>query len=277
MKERHIDYIRHVFLILLSLVLLVPFYIAIINAFKPRLAIATNPLGIPFSELTLDNFSKVAITSNFNIFKAYQTSFLITSISIVLIIIIGAMMSYVIARNNNKWMLSALLILLAAKMIPPQVVLIPMVKMLSTLGLMFTSQGLILYNIGWFIPFTVFVFTGFIRTISMQLDESAKMDGANHFTIFWRIIFPLIRPATASVIIFLFIFIWNDFLSPLIILGSGKGYTITTGIYFAIGQFSVKWEEVYALVVLASLPIVIVFMFMQRYFISGLTGGALKG
>jgi raffinose/stachyose/melibiose transport system permease protein len=162
-------------------------------------------------------------------------------------------------------------------MIPAQVILIPIVKVLASLGLMFTPQGLILYNIGFYIPFTVFTYVGYIGTISTELDESAKIDGAGKFTIFWRIIFPLMRPATASAVIFLCLWIWNDFVNPSIILGSTKGYTVTTGIFRAIGQYSTNWEDVFALVVMASFPVLIMYLFMQRFFIAGLTEGSVKG
>ena len=277
MSDRRVNGWRHAFLGALSLLLLVPFYIAVVNAFKPKDLILSDPLGIPFSELTFHAFVRSAITPSFNIFKAYGTTALITVVSAFFIIVLSSMMSYVIARNRSRFLTGTYLLLLAGLMIPNQVILIPIVKVLSAMNLMFTPAGLILYNIGWYIPFTVFTYTGFIRTISRELDESAKIEGAGPFMIFWRVIFPLIRPATASVVIFLFLWIWNDFLNPLIILGSTRGYTVTTGLFRVIGQYSVNWDEVFALVVMASLPVLIMYLFMQRNFISGLTEGAIKG
>lgn len=277
MSDRAAGRIRHAFLILLCLVLLVPFYIAVVNAFKPKAAIVSDPMGIPFAELTLRNFSKAAFTPTFNIFKAYGTTAVITIASIVCLVALGSMMSYVLARSKGKFFTFAYLLLLGGMMIPPQVILIPIIKLLRALGLMFTETGLVLYNTGWYIPFTAFIYTGFIRTISKELDESAMMEGANGFQIFWRIIFPILKPPSASVVIFLFLFVWNDFLNPLVLLGSTKGYTVTTGIYLAVGQFSTNWDQIFALVVLASLPVLIVFLLLQRYFVSGLSDGAVKG
>ncbi|RED57463.1 carbohydrate ABC transporter permease [Cohnella phaseoli] len=277
MSERAANRLRHVFLILLCLVLLVPFYIAVVNAFKPKDAIVSDPMGIPFAKLTLRNFAEAAFTPTFNIFKAYGTTALITIASIVCLVALGSMMSYVLARTKHRFFTFAYLLLLGGMMIPPQVILIPIIKLLRALGLMFSESGLILYNTGWYIPFTAFIYTGFIRTISKELDESAMMEGANGFQIFWRIIFPILKPPTASVVIFLFLFVWNDFLNPLVLLGSTKGYTVTTGIYMAVGQYSTNWDKIFALVVLASLPVLIVFLFLQRYFVSGLADGAVKG
>jgi len=276
-SERMVSISRHVFLMLLSLILLVPFYITVVNSFKNRQDIIQNPAGLPFSRLTLQNFADAALSPSFNIFKAYGTSILITAVSVILLIIISSMMAYVTARGEHPFLKYVYLLLLTGLMIPPQVILIPLVKVLTGLGLMFTPQGLILYYIGFYIPFTVFLYTGFIRTLSKELDESARMDGAGPIRIFWSIIFPLLRPVTASGVIFLFLWIWNDFLNPLILLGSTKGYTVTTGIYRAVGQYSTNWEYVFSLVVLASLPVLIFYLLMQRQFIDGLTEGAVKG
>ncbi len=277
MTNRRIEVIRHAFLLFLSLFLLVPFYIAFVNAFKTREDILSNPLSMPISRLTLDNFIRSAVTPSFNIFKAYGTSILITVFSVIFIILISAMMSYVIARNKHRFYKVTYLLLLTGLMIPAQVILIPIVKVLAALGLMFTPQGLMLYNIGFYIPFTVFTYVGYIGTISVELDESAKIDGAGKFTIFRKIIFPLMLPATASAVIFLCLWIWNDFVNPSIILGSTKGYTVTTGIFRAIGQYSTNWEDIFALVVMASFPVLLMYLFMQRYFIAGLTEGSVKG
>ncbi|MBO9605763.1 MAG: carbohydrate ABC transporter permease [Paenibacillaceae bacterium] len=277
MTSRRIEVARHALLLILSLFLLVPFYIALVNAFKTRDDILGNPLSFPFAELTFDNFIRSAVTPSFNIFKAYGTSLLITSVSVCLIVFLCSMMSYVIARNKRPFFSVSYLLLLSGLMVPAQVILIPTVKVLSALGLMFSPQGLILYNIGFYVPFTVFTYVGYIQTISPELDESAKMDGAGKLTIFWRIIFPLMRPSTATAIIFLSLWIWNDFVNPLIILGSAKGYTVTTGIFRAVGQYSTNWEDIFALVIMAAFPVFMLYLFMQKQFIAGLTSGSIKG
>ena len=268
---------RHLFLLPLSMALLIPFYIALVNAFKTKNDILASPFSLPLDRMTFDNFMRSAVTPSFNIFKAYGTSILITGVSVGLLILITSMMSFVFARVQNRVLSVCYLLLLSGLMIPPQVILIPLVKVLAALGLMFTPQGLILYNIGFYIPFTVFIYVGFIRTLSRELDESAKIDGASPSRIFWSILFPLLRPATASAVIFLCLWIWNDFINPVILLGSAGSYTVTTGIFQAVGQYSTNWDDVFALVVLASAPILLLYLFMQRHFISGLTEGSIKG
>ena len=121
------------------------------------------------------------------------------------------------------------------------------------------------------------MFISYMRTVSPQFDESARMDGAGDVRIFFRIIFPLITPCVASIIIFVSLWTWNDFVNPLIILGSSDFYTITIGVYRAIGQFVQKWEDVFAVVFIAIVPVIVFYLFMQKQFVSGLTAGALKG
>jgi raffinose/stachyose/melibiose transport system permease protein len=144
-------------------------------------------------------------------------------------------------------------------------------------GLMTTLQGLVLFNVGYYVPFGVFVFSGFIRGVPVELEEAALLGGASRTQVFWRIVFPLLRPATASVMIFLGVWIWNDFIDPLIILGSNRGTTITTGIYRSIGQYQADLGSVFALMLLATLPVLIFYLALQKQFVKGLTGGATKG
>ncbi|MGC5412029.1 carbohydrate ABC transporter permease, partial [Streptomyces sp. DT225] len=145
--------------------------------------------------------------------------------------------------------------LLAGLMIPPQVILVPVTDMLQLTGMMATLQGIVAFNVGYYVPFGVFVFSGFIRTIPMELEESAAIDGAGRWRTFWQVVFPLLRPATASVLIFLGVWIWNDFLNPLIILGPAGGTTVTVGVYRAIGEHQQDYGQVFGLMFLAALPV----------------------
>ena len=144
--------------------------------------------------------------------------------------------------------------------------------------MMGSFKGLILFWAGsGLLSFAVFVFTGFVKTIHRELDESAALDGASRFTLFWKIIFPLMRPATATVVIFLTLWIWNDFLLPLIIVGPSRGVTITTGIYTAVGTYTSDFGQIFAMMFLSALPMLAFFFALQREFIAGLTSGTLKG
>ena len=268
---------RNAVLLVASILFLIPFYVAIVNVFKTRLDIVRHPMSIPFARLTLDNILRNLFAPHFNVLIAYGTSLVIASLTVGFVVLFASMMSFVLCRKKHAFFKYAYLLLLAGLMIPAQVILLPIVQVLRRLHLMFTVQGLLLMNIGWYMPFAAFLFVGYMRTVSPQLDESARMDGASDLRIFFRIIFPLISPCVASVIIFVALWTWNDFVNPLIILGTSQFYTVTIGVYRAIGQYVQKWEDVFAVVFIAIVPVIIFYLFMQKQFVAGLTAGALKG
>lgn len=271
------EVVRNAFLIVMCLIFVVPFYVAIVNVFKTRVDIVRTPMAIPWARLTLDNLWRNLNSPSFSVWIGYGTSLVLSSLTVSLVILTSTMMSYVLCRKKHPFFKYAYLLLIAGLMIPAQVILLPIVQVLRKVHLMFTVQGLLLMYIGWYMPFAAFVFVGYMRTISPQFDESARIDGAGDVRVFFRIIFPLISPAVASVVIFVALWTWNDFVNPLIILGSSDYYTITIGVYKAIGQYVQKWEDVFAVVFLAIVPVIVFFFIMQRQFISGLTTGALKG
>jgi raffinose/stachyose/melibiose transport system permease protein len=275
-RVRGAGLLTHALLLFMSFLFLVPFYIAVISAFKTRVDILTRPLAIPFARLTLDNLLRNLDSPNFNILIGYGTSLVLSTLTVLLVTLAASAMSFVISRGRHPFLKVSYLLLLAGLLVPAQVILLPIVQILRRLHLMSTVPGLLLANLAWYLPFAAFIFVGYIRTIPVQLDESAKMDGAREARIFFRIVLPLIGPAVASVVIFVALWTWNDFVNPLIILGSSRFYTVTIGVYRAVGQYTQKWDDVFAIVLLAILPVAIFYLFMQQYFISGMTTGALK-
>ena len=161
-------------------------------------------------------------------------------------------------------------------MVPPIVTLIPSIQTLQFFGLLHTLPGIFLFYGGTFFSFAIFIYVNFIKTIPVSLEEAASIDGANQFSIFWKIIMPLMTPCTITVVILLGMWIWNDFLNPMYILGT-RGLTITTGIHRAIGPYSARWNIVFANVILASAPVIIMYLCLQKHFMKGMTAGAIKG
>ncbi len=258
---------------LLIFLYVLPLYVAVTNAFKPYDQIVKNPLGLPVPPI-LDNLARALTEAN--ILSLYVNSVFITAGSLTVLIICSSMLAFVFARRRSRAMRILYVLVLTGMMIPVQNILIPSIKTLQFLKLMGTLPGLIFFYGGTYISFGVLIYTEFIRTIPPSLDESAAIDGATPIQTFFRIVFPLLRSCTATVVIFLGMWIWNDFLPPLYILGSARGRTITTGIYSAIGTYTTDWDLVFAAVLLASLPIVILYLLLQRQFQSGLTAGAIK-
>lgn len=262
--------------LLVSAVFFVPLYFVLANVFKPGGDIVAHPASLPWPP-TLDNVTKVLTRPDRLFWASLTNSIVVTVLSVLVLTVLSATLGHYLARTRSVWARAAMLLLLCGLMIPPQVILMPITRVLGFFHLMTTVQGLVLFNVGYYVPFGVFVFSGFIRTIPVELEEAAAIDGARRGQIFWQVVFPLLRPATASVLIFLGVWIWNDFLNPLIILGPSQGTTITTGIYRSIGQYQADFGTVFALMFLATLPVLIFYLALQKHFVKGLTGGATKG
>jgi raffinose/stachyose/melibiose transport system permease protein len=272
--RRYRDVMAGVVTIIFSL----PLYLALVNVFKFEEQITRFPVALP-NPFTLENLSTVISRPDNLLFEGLKTSFIITVSTVIIVTFFASTLGYYIARNQRSRLLQALLLVfIAGMMVPTQVTIVPVARLLNWFGLMGTLQGMILFQAGGgLLSFAVFVYSGFVKTIPRELDESAMIDGASKFTLFWRIIFPLMRPATATVAIFLTLWTWNEFLIPLIILGPGKGITITTGIYTAVDNLNINYGGAFALMFLSALPILAFFFALQKEFIAGLTGGSLKG
>jgi raffinose/stachyose/melibiose transport system permease protein len=276
MNRSTVPWVRPVVAIVVSALFFVPLYLVCVNVFKRGDLIAKEPAALPIPP-TLHNLT-AALTRSDNLFWVSLTnSVIVTVLSVLVLTVLAAMLGHYLARNRSRWARVLTLVLLCGLMIPPQVILMPIADIMRVTHLITTLQGLVLFNVGYYVPFGVFVFTGFIRSVPIELEEAAVIDGASRMQVFWRIVFPLLRPATASVLIFLSVWIWNDFIDPLIILGPSQGTTVTTGLYRSIGQYQVDLGSVFALMFLATLPVLVFYLALQKHFVKGLTGGATKG
>jgi len=199
-----------------------PLYLVLTNVFKHGPDITASPASLPVPP-TLENLTQALTRPDRLFWNGLANSVTVTLLSIVVLTVVSAMLGHYLARTRSRFGQVALLVLLAGLMIPPQVILVPVTEVLGATHLMGTIGGLVLFNVGYYVPFGVFVFSGFTRSVPIELEEAAAMDGAGKFGAFWRVVFPLLRPATASVLIFLGVWIWNDFLNPLIILGPPEG------------------------------------------------------
>jgi raffinose/stachyose/melibiose transport system permease protein len=276
LRGERAPWVRPLIALAVGTVFFVPLYVACANVIKDGPKIARSPASLPVPP-TLDNVHAVLSRPDRLFWVSLTNSVVVTGLSIVILTVLSAMLGHYLVRAGGRWARALMLLLLCGLMIPPQVILLPVTRVLNVFHLMTTVQGLVLFNVGYYIPFGVFVFAGFMRSIPVELEEAAAIDGAGRQRVFWQVVFPLLRPATASVLIFLGVWIWNDFLDPLIILGPGQGTTITTGVYRSIGQYQADLGGVFAMMFLATLPVLIFYLLLQRHFVKGLTGGATKG
>jgi raffinose/stachyose/melibiose transport system permease protein len=250
-----------------------PLYITVVNIFKSTSRISASPIALPIPPI-FDNIKSVLENPNVNLLEMYFNSFCITVFGAGICILVSAMAGYYLARMKTKFSNSLYIYFLVGLMVPYVIVYVPLVSMFKGIGLIGNLPGLILIFVSGSISFSVFMFTGFIKAIPMELEEAAIIDGSGQGKIFVKIIMPLVKPCTTTVAIFIGLSMWNDFLTPMLI---GQIKTITVGIYTAIGPYASDWGTVFAYVMFATLPIIIAYILAQKQFIEGLTAGALKG
>jgi len=261
------------FLVVLATIVAIPLYITLVNVFKTTDAISANPISIPFPP-TLENIKAVISSPNVKLGEMYFNSVCITLFGAGICILVSSMAAYYLVHLNNKKGKILYVYFLLGLMVPYAIVYVPLVSMFNKLGITGNLPSLILVFVSGSISFSVFMFYNYIRGIPRELEEAAIIDGAGQFTVFFRIIMPLVKNCTVTVAIFIGLSMWNDFLTPLLI---GQVKTITVGIYTAIGPYASNWGNVFGYVMFATLPIVIVYLLAQKQFIAGLTSGAIKG
>jgi raffinose/stachyose/melibiose transport system permease protein len=265
-------------IVVIVLIMIGPLYLMVTNAFKSQQDILTEPFSWPTGGFSL-RYIKNALTSpDFNVVAAYGTTLLFVVVVNVLNLLVVGPASYAIARGTRRYHRLVMLVLLAGLFIPGQTLVIPVIYVLKALGLIGTMPGFLLFETTLTVPTTVFLFVAFVQTVPRELDEAARIDGASRYGTFWRVIFPLMRPVVATVMVLNSVGVWTDFVNPQFILGPQSGiYTVTTGVYAAISRLSTDYTVVYPNMLLATAPVIVFYIFMQRRIIGGLTSGAIKG
>ncbi|WP_298040100.1 carbohydrate ABC transporter permease [uncultured Microbacterium sp.] len=263
---------REVVMLVIALVFVFPVYILVNMSLRPANE-ATSPL-VPSAKPTFDNF--IQAWNQAGLAEALLNSAIVTISSVVLIVGISSMAAYPLARVMSKLSTTLFWVVLVGMMIPFQVALIPLYQTMRDLGLLGSLASLILFYTGSQVPFSVFLYTGFLRTLERDYEEAAALDGAGTFRTFRSIVFPLLRPITGTVIILNAITVWNDFLVPLLYLSGTPQQTVTVALYAFVGQFVSNWPVVFAGLVISVAPVLVVYFLMQKQIIKGFAGG-LKG
>lgn len=269
--------IKFVVLLIVLFLFVFPFLLVIINVFKTKADITSNPLALIGAHgFTLDNFPEAIRKMNF--FRAFGNSLLITCSSTVLTISLSAMTAYVMVRR--KWKITAALfaMMIASMVIPFQVLMIPLVSLYGgLLGILNHRVTLIFMHVGFSLSMATFMFHGAIHTnIPLALEEAATIDGCTSWQTFWKIVFPMLKPTIATIAIIDAMAFWNDYLLPSLILGRKELYTLPIATQVFYGTFSTDIGLIMAALLLAMLPILILYLFLQRYIVEGVTAGAVK-
>lgn len=259
-----------VIMVPLACIVGLPFYYIVVNTFKTQAETAAAPLALP-TTWRLDTYARVL--ADVPIVQAFGNTLLITVVSIVLMLLIGSLAAFSVILKRSK-LISIVFVI--AFLVPGQVTIIPLYRLFAQLGLVDSLLGLILlYTAGS--VFCYFLIVGYMRTIPGEMIEAAKLDGASPLQIYRQIALPLIRPILITVGVFQTMWVWNDFLTPVVFLSSPKNSTLVLQVYKAVGEFTVDWPAFLALSVLALIPMVIFFVAMQRHIVNGLLAGSVKG
>jgi len=260
-------------LILLALFILYPVVWMIYSSFKSNTAIMANVFSLP-NGLYFGNYITVFTDGMMGVF--FKNSLIITSVSVAGLVVISSLAAYAFASMRFKGHTALFLFFLIGLMVPPQALIISGFKLMSILHLLDTYWALFFSYFGW-ASFGILVLRDFFQSVPREIKEAARTDGANHWDMYLRIMLPLARPSLATIAIFYFMWIWNDFIYPLVYVQSNEMYTVPLGVMFLNGQYDIEWgAQMAGLAVATVIPLIVYYVF-QKQFIRGITAGDLKG
>jgi raffinose/stachyose/melibiose transport system permease protein len=261
-------------LIVLGIYTLFPIYIAVLNSFKTQSEMYKSVLALP-AHLNFTNYQQAFIKMDF--FKSTFNTFYITVASVSGLILVSSAAGYKLAKTSGKVSAIFFLLFTSSMLIPFQSIMIPLFKIAKSFGLSGSKTGLVLIYIGLGVNMAIFLYHGFAKSIPTELEEAAAIDGCTEFQMFFKIIFPLLKPITATIAILDVLWIWNDFMLPLIMISNIKNYTLVLSTNMFFGKYSVDWPSILAGLVTTWIPVVIFYAFFQKNIVKGVTAGAVKG
>ena len=275
-KERALQVILWLVLTAVAAYTLFPLLFLLINAFKSQSEIIADPMKMPANWDFNYIFEAV---KKLDFANAFATTFVITFCSVLLIVVLAALSAWMMVRSNTRLSRIQFLMFTAAMLVPFQAIMYPLMSEFEILGLR-NVAGLILMYGGFGMPMSIFLYHGFIKTVPVSLEEAAVLDGANIFQVFFQVVLPLLKSTTATCVIINAMWIWNDYLLPFLVIGTTKNRTLTLALYAAkvqSGQYGNPWELIFPAVLVTILPVIILYVFLQKYFVKSVTSGAVKG
>lgn len=273
--------IVNVLVVAFCCIYLFPVYLIIVNAFKSRAELYENILALP-EKFTLEYFSGALDKMDFVL--AFKNSIIVTIISVGIIVILSAMTAWMFVRSDNKLSRFLLNLLIVTMLIPFQTIMMPLMQEMNLFGKIFgvpfkdSLGGLIFMYIGAGAGMGVFLYHGFIKSsVPASLEEAAIIDGCNTWSVFWKVVFPILKPITVTVMILDVIWIWNDYLLPSLTLTSNQNKTIPLAMSLFFGQYNIEWNMAMAALTFTIVPVIIFYLLCQKHIIKGVAAGAVKG
>jgi multiple sugar transport system permease protein len=273
LKRRTANGSAFVLLVVLAIIWILPILWAIDTSLKPEGETTTIPVSWLASHFTLAAYISTFATTG--LFRWYFNSFLTSAIISVVTVVLASMAAFAFSRVPFRGRNILFWIILAGIMVPGQILIVPLFTQMQSFGMVDTYWGIILPQLAS--PISVFIFKQYFDGIPVELEEAAIMDGASRWRVYWQIWMPLARPAIAAVAIFAFVFSWNNFLWPFIVITGSNMMTVPVGLSTVQTSFGIRYAQIMATAVLAGIPVLIVFLFFQRQIVQGIAGTGLKG
>jgi raffinose/stachyose/melibiose transport system permease protein len=257
------------------LVFILPFIFIFLMAVKSKQEAALMSFSLPAKFLFWENLVEVIKARDYMLMTAYLNSIIITVGSVMMLVVFGAMVGFVLQRRKSRWNTIIYGFVLAGLMIPPAVV--PTIWVLQQIGLFKTISGMILIQVAYGLSFSVLLYRAFIASIPRELDEAALIEGARPWQVFFKVVFPLLRPVTLTNVVVQSVGIFNDFTNPLYYLPGKQNVTVQLTLYNFQSQFQSQFNLLFMNILLITIPPLIVFIFLNRQIVAGMTAGAVKG
>jgi raffinose/stachyose/melibiose transport system permease protein len=267
------SWLKYAALTVCLLLFIVPFVFLLLNSFKENNAITSNPMSLP-DRFNFHNYTYAV--GKMGYMSAFWNTLIITVASVLLISLFAAMTAHYFVRNQTKVNQYTFLIMVASMIIPFQAIMIPLVKIYGSLGMLNNKASLMYMYLGFGSSLAVFIYHGFVKSIPAELEEAAMIDGCTRTQTFFRIVLPVLTPTTATIAILNVLWIWNDFLLPSLVLVNPEQRTLPLSTYNFYGTYTVDYGPLMAGLVLTVLPIIVVYLFAQKYIIQGVMQGSIK-
>lgn len=267
--------ILEIVMIVIAVIWFVPIYYLIVTTLKSPQEATLKPLALP-SSLQIENY--VTAWKNMQFPRAFANTFIITATAVFLVVILGSMAGYALARTKTKYSTTIFLLFLAGLTVPFQMNIVSLYRIVKNLHLMNTLFAVILVDVAINTPQAIFLFKEFVEsTVPKELEEAASIDGCSVPGRFFTIVFPLLKSVISTVVILITLNVWNEFMTPLLFLQSRENDVILQEVTRNIGQFSTDWTALFPMLMLGVAPLMIFYVFMQKYIIAGVSAGGVKG
>ena len=266
------------------LVFLFPFFLVLINSAKASFEITQYPMSLPTDWMNIfKNAAAIWTSVNLHYPSSFLSSIIITASSLVLLNLLSAQAAWVLVRTKTRTSAAIFLVFIAAMVIPFQIVMFPLltwfrqIAAVTGIRLLRSYTGILLAYVGFGLSMSIFMFHGFIKSVPLELEEAATIDGCRRHEVFYQIIFPILKPIHATVLVLNGIWIWNDFLLPLLVLGKGNAVmTIPLAVANFAGAYVKQWDLILTAILMAMVPIIIFFLAAQKFIIKGMVAGSIK-